>query len=585
LEPIAPPEEPRSRVIARPAPDSEQPFEGWYRLARRTRIPIAVFLVILIAVLVRLATWQLGGGTPRSADASPGPDLSRGRIVDRSGLLLVTDSFTWELYTNPQEVRQSAERAELVAQVATILGQPVGTVQASLDQDVPLVTLARSLDDKQRQEVENLEVPRLFWSAALRTRAYPQGSLAAHLIGYSDRDQVGHYGVEASYHQWLRRSEIWPGELPGEPQSIPDSWRLYLPSPSGRDLVLNLDAPLQHMAEKRLVEALIKYEAEAGTIIVMDPRNAAVLALANYPNFDPNHYSEVEPAVWANPAVNLIYEPGSVFKLITYAAAVDTGQITPDKTYRDEGAFYLDGRRIRNAELRVYGEVTARDALARSLNVVAAQICLDMGPEIFYRYVRRFGFGRLTEVDLNQESAGIVKEPGSKEWSRFDQATNSFGQGISVTALQMINAVAAIADGGKLLQPQVARGFIRDGEMYAIPPRVLGYPIKPETAHTLTQMMVYTMDHSAYPHTVPGYRVAGKTGTAEIPTETGYTSQETITSFIGFLPAADPQVIILVKLVKPKKNVWAEHVAVPVFGQVGQDAVRILRIQPDEREP
>ena len=199
--------------------------------------------------------------------------------------------------------------------------------------------------------------------------------------------------------------------------------------------------------------------------------------------------------------------------------------------------------------------------------------------------MRQFGFGRLAEVDLNLESGGIVKAPGNEQWSQFDQAANSFGQGISVSTLQMINAVAAIANGGALLQPQVVKGFIRDGQMYAIPPRTLGYPIKPETARTLTKMMVYTMDKSAFPNPVPGYRVAGKTGTAEIPTETGYASQDTIASFVGFLPAADPQVTILVKLVKPKKNIWAEQVALPVFGQVGQDAVRILKIQPNEQEP
>jgi cell division protein FtsI/penicillin-binding protein 2 len=592
LEPVAPPEEARRPAVARPAPAEEQDFENWYRLARRTRIPIAVFLLILIAVLIRLGTWQFGGGAPPSADASLSPDLTRGRIVDRNGLLLVTDGFSWELYADPQELRQAAKRresapyvTELVAKVAAILGQPVSAVQTGLEPDLPQVTLARNLDDRQRQEIEELGAPALFWSAALRRRAYPQGSLAAHLIGYADRDQMGHYGVEASYHRWLRRSEIWPGELPGEPAAIPETWQLYLPSPSGRDLVLNLDAPLQHSVEKRLVEALIEYQAEAGTIIVMDPRTGAVLALANYPNFDPNRYQDVDSASWVNPAVNLIYEPGSVFKLITFAAGLDMGLITPDKIYNDDGAFYLDGQRIRNAERRSYGEVTAQEALARSLNVVAARICLELGPEVFYRYVRLFGFGKLTEVDLNHESAGIVKEPGHTEWSRFDQATNSFGQGISVTALQMINAAAAIANGGKLLQPQVAQGFIRDGRLHVIPPRVLGYPISPETAHTLTRMMVYTVDRSASPRPVPGYRVAGKTGTAEIPTETGYTSQETITSFIGFFPAADPQVIILVKLAKPKKNVWAEHVAVPVFGLVGQDAARILRIRPDEREP
>ena len=584
LEPLARPEESRQRAAARPAPAADQPFDDWRQLAGRLRIPIAVFMVIGAAVLFRLAALQIGAGAGAAVAAPAAPDVSRGRIVDRRGLLMATDSFIWELYANPRAIRNSSERTEVIARVAQILGQPVSAVQAELDEDKRLVTLAGDLTEAQRQEIEALD-QNLVWAGAQRTRAYPQGSLAAHLIGYTNRDQIGRYGVEASYHTWLLRSETWQGQLPGEDGAMPDAWSLFLPSATGRDLALHLDAPLQHLVEKRLVQALIDYEAEAGTVIVLDPRSGAVLALANYPSFDLNRYTEVISTTWVNSAVNLVYEPGSVFKLMTFAAALDTGLTTPDTVYTDDGSLIIAGQRIRNAEGRVYGRVTATEALAHSLNVVTARLCLEMGPEVFYRYVRLFGFGRLTEVDLKLESAGIVKEPGGKEWSQFDQAANSFGQGISVTALQMINAVAAIANGGKLLQPQVARGFVSDGQLYTIPPRVLNYPIKPETARTLTQMMVYTVDQSAYPHPVPGYRVAGKTGTAEIPTETGYTSQETITSFVGFLPAADPQVVILVKLVKPKVNVWAEHVAAPLFGQVGQDAVRILGIQPDEREP
>ncbi len=588
LEPLPTPEAARTRVESRrPAAEAGEsdPFEGWRRLARRTRVVVGVFLIIMIAVFARITAWQINAA-PRANDSTEGAsaDRNRGRIVDRNGRLLVTDNFAWELYANPHEVRAAKDGALLSAQVAEIVGQSPATLQEKLAADTTLKTLVKGLNGDQRERIKALKQPGLFWTAPLRVRAYPQGALAAYLIGHANSMQEGLYGVEASYDAWLSRAKTWPGRLPGEAQPIPDAWRLYLPSISGRDLVLNLDAPLQHMAEKRLMEALAAYEAEAGTIIVMDPHTGAVLALANYPSYDLNQPGE-DFELWVNPAVSQIFEPGSIFKLMTFAAALDMGEITPEKIYRDDGAIYVAGQRIRNAEGRSYGDVTARDALAHSLNVVTARICLDMGPGTFYRYVRQFGFGKLTEVDLNLESPGIVKEPGDENWSVFDQAANSFGQGISVSALQLINAVAAIANGGTLLQPQVAEGFIRDGQIQAIPPRVLGYPIKPATAKTLTQMMTYTVDRSAFPHPVPGYRVAGKTGTAEIPTETGYTSQDTLASFVGFFPAADPQVVILVKLVKPKKSIWAEQVAVPVFGQVGQDAARILRIQLDEREP
>jgi cell division protein FtsI/penicillin-binding protein 2 len=188
-------------------------------------------------------------------------------------------------------------------------------------------------------------------------------------------------------------------------------------------------------------------------------------------------------------------------------------------------------------------------------------------------------------VDLSQEDAGFIKEPGNPYWSRFDQATNSFGQALMVTPLQMIQAVTAIANGGTRYQPQAVRALVQDGQVYELPPRVLGYPIKPETARTLTQMMVYNVESASYRGLAPGYKVAGKTGTAEISTAQGYTTQDTITSFVGFLPAANPQLVILVKLDKPKSSRWAEQVAVPVFSKVAKDAVRILRIAPDERGP
>ena len=405
-------------------------------------------------------------------------------------------------------------------------------------------------------------------------------------MGFSNYVQLGVYGVEASYDGWLRGDPEWSGRhLPGQPQPLPTGWELFLPSPSGHDLVLNLNAPLQHVVEKRLAEGLFENEAEGGTVIVMDPHSGAVLALANLPSFDPNHYSDVDQDTWVNAAVGQIYEPGSVFKLITMAAALNSGQVTPNTVYEDKGRLKVSGRYIYNAEHQTYGKVTVREALAKSLNVIIAQICLDMGADTFYNYVRRFGFGKLTEVDLDYEAQGIVKKPGNPLWSYFDQAANSFGQGISVTALQVINAVAAIANGGKLYQPQIVQSLVLDGEVYRIPPRILERPISAETARTLTQMMVYAVDQSSYPGLIPGYRVAGKTGTAEIPTEEGYTSQETITSFVGFLPAADPQLVILVEFVRPKSSRWAEHVAMPVFGQIAQDAVTVLGIQPDDRAP
>jgi cell division protein FtsI (penicillin-binding protein 3) len=549
---------------------------------------LAAFLVVSLIVVARLVAWQVPGSASSGDQPASRPDKSaRGRIVDSNGLLLATDALLWEVYARPKDIRESEDGSQLVATLATILELPEEALRSELADTSPLIVLDKGADDSECQAIQKLGYPDLLWCTPRRKRVYPMGALGASIIGFANLDQEGVAGAEWTYDDWLRAMDEWPdSRLPStDPEPLREAWKLYLPSPGGRDVVLHMNAALQHLTEVRLAEAVDYYGAESGTIIVMDPHTGAILALANVPSFDPNHYSDSPEELWGNSAVRDSYEPGSVFKLITFAAGLDSGNITPDTVYDDEGELLVGGRPIQNAEQQAYGIVTAQEALAKSINVVAAQMCLDMGAQVFYRYVSQFGFSKLTEVDLNYESEGIVKGPGNRYWSQYDQAANSFGQGISVTALQMLNAVAAIANGGEVLQPQAASALVRDGQVYPIPRRVMRRAIKPETAHTMAQMMVYDVDSSSNPSPVPGFRVAGKTGTAEIPTEEGYTSEETITSFVAFLPAADPKIVVLVKLVKPTRESWAERVVVPVFSQVALDATQVLGIQPDDRNP
>ncbi len=466
-------------------------------LGGRTIVLLALLTSFFLVIIVRLIHWQLGGAvSSASSTTNTAVDTSRGRIVDRNGQLLATDSFTWDVYANPLEIQKDQLGPTLAVSLTQILSTegatvPVETIRASLASTLPMVSLAKGVPESQIAGIKALGAqirnPYLVWADDRRIRAYPQGSLAAHVLGFTNYEQHGVYGVEASYDPWLRTDGEWSGQLPAEGAApagapLPDSWKLYLPSPGGRDLVLHLDAPLQQVAERRLAEAVAQYEAQSGCIIAMDPRTGGILALANYPTFDPNRYSEAPTQTWINAAVSDLYEPGSVFKLVTFAGGLDSGQITPDKHFYDSGALTVGNRYIRNSEYRAYGDVTATEALAHSLNVVAAKIALDEGSDTFYRYIRQFGFGKLTEVDLDAESFGIVKEPDNKYWSLFDQATNSFGQALSATALQMLNATAAIANNGTRLQPQIVRGMIQDGRIYTLAPRVLGDAIKPEAA-------------------------------------------------------------------------------------------------------
>ncbi len=514
--------------------------------------------------------------------------LARGRIVDQNGLLLAGEGgFTWDVYANPRLIRNSPIISPLLAGLTQNAGLSEAALRSLLADDVS-IKLASDVTDSQCDRIKAIfdetAGHSLIWCAPRPARAYPNGPLAGHLLGFI-AGEIGADGIEANYDAWLRTPQQASGEkLPGEPQPLPETWKPNLPSPAGHDLVLHLDATLQHAVEARLKESLSTYAAEAGTIIVMNPKTGGILALANAPSFDSNYDANANRGNLVNAAIGQSYEPGSIFGLVTFAAALDLVLISPNQMYHDTGQLMIEQRTLYNAERRTFGDMTAEQAFAKSLNTVSAQIALDMGFESFYRYVRQFGFGRTTEIDLPFESSGVVKEPRDAYWSTFDQAVNAFGQGIAVTSLQMINAVAAVANHGTLLQPQAVKALVRGEKMYLLPPRTLGYPVQPETAQTLTNMMVYNIQNSAAPDPVPGYRVAGKAGTAEIPTEQGY-SQETITSFVGFLPAADPQIVVLVKLVKPKTSRWAEQVAMPVFGQVARDAVQILKIQPDDRLP
>lgn len=558
--------------------------------AVRVRFLVLLFCVFGLIVLTRLVLSQVVGVTAQSsAVLAQTIDTSRGRIVDSNGLLLAMDTFSWEIYVDPQAARRNRPTAEKINEYAALIGGIAPeTLTEALSKPGTLAVVGRGVSEQQCLTAsDHMDIPAWIWCDGKRKRQYLHGSLAAHVLGFVDADQTGHAGVEASYDDWLRTAGTWTSErLPGSPQSLPETLKTYLPSAGGRDLVLHLNSALQYRVEKALSAALTRYEAKSGTIIVMDPRTGALIALANLPTFDPNNYAQFTQGEWKNIAINEFYEPGSVFKPITYAAALETGRVSPDDTLYDDGSLSLDGQIINNAENLVYGTITARQALAKSVNVVTAELCLDMGSDTFYRYVRQFGFGKVTEVDSDMEIAGIVKWSGTKYWSRYDQAANSFGQGISVTPLQMANAIAAVANGGNLMQPQFVQGLAYDGQLYALPPRTLGRAIKPETAHTLTEMMTFTVDNYALgPTLVPGYRVAGKTGTAQIPGSEGYTSSLTITSFVGFLPAAEPKLLILVKLAEPKNSRWAEQVALPVFGEVAQDAVEILRIAPDNRLP
>jgi len=506
--------------------------------------------------------------------------LPRGRIWDKSGFLLAGNEYRWEISATPRLITDTAEIAD---RLAPLLDRPRDEVMADLSQkNERWVLLAREVPLAVGQAILAMGY-RGITGTARPYRVYPERDLAAHLLGFTIYDNHGYYGVEGYYDQVLSYT---PGDLLPDRQPWLVSWgarlspRLAVQSSYAPDLVLTVDRTVQKVVERALQQAVVNYQAKSGTIIVIKPDTGAVLAMANYPTFDLNKFSTTPPQLHPNPAISHYYEPGSVLKVMTMAAGLDTGKITPHTQIHDPGSVDIGGQRIWNADRQAHGLVDMTDVLVWSLNVGAVHVAQLLGPDDFYLYLKRFGFGRVTEVDLAGEGPGSVRTPGNPWWSPSDLATNSYGQGIDVTPLQVVMAVAAVANDGVLMKPYVVHSVVRGQEEREVRPVPVRRVISSETARTLTQMMVQVVEREATLARVEGYQVAGKTGTAEIPEATSY-SDRVIASFAGFLPADDPQLVILVKIDEPQIGRGGDRVAAPVFAEVAGELVRLLNIPPD----
>jgi cell division protein FtsI/penicillin-binding protein 2 len=347
-------------------------------------------------------------------------------------------------------------------------------------------------------------------------------------------------------------------------------------------LVLTIDRTAQYTVERELADAVVRYQAASGTVVVLDPKTGAIIAMASWPAFDPNHFADANEKLFPDPAVSEQYEPGSVFKVITLAAGLDSDTIAPQTSIYDGGIIEVGGRTIYNWDRQPHGTVDMTTVLGKSLNVGAAQIAVMLGKERFYTYVRRLGFGRITEVDLDSEGPGTLKVPGDLDWHESDLGTNSFGQGIAVTPLQMTAAMAAVANDGLLMKPHVVQQIIDEDRVLSVQPTVVRRAILAETTDAMTEMLVIAVNQETELAQVPGYRVAGKTGTAQIPVPGGYHPSLTVASFAGYLPADDPAFVILVVIHKPNTSPWGGEVAAPIFARIAQKLVVLYEVPPDD---
>lgn len=490
-------------------------------------------------------------------------------------------------YAVPKEIK---EKDKAIDSLASILSLEKEFVAAKLsDPEDMFEILKRKLTDEETAKIKEAGIAGIYLLPE-SFRYYPAGELAAQVAGFvgSDgKEYKGRYGIEAYWEEELKGkagSLTQEGDVKGRWISIAD--RIVKPAEDGVDLVLTIDHTVQYEVEKILKKAIEKYGADSGNIVVMDPSTGKMLAVANYPGFNPNEYSKTEDmSLFMNSAVRIPYESGSVFKTITAAIGIDDGKIEPETVYVDTGSVYEAGYEIKNSDGKAYGKQTMTQVLENSLNTGAIYIEKLVGNQKFADYVRRFGFGEKTGIDLPGESAGNIENFKEKRIN-INFFTASFGQGITVTPIQLANAYSAIANGGKLMKPRIVDKIIYpDGKTEEIRPEEIRRVIKEETAGKVGEMLrsVVVNGHGKRAD-VPGYLVGGKTGTAQVAKigEKGYEEEVTVGSFAGYAPIGDPKFVVVVKIDNPKGIQWAESTAAPAFKEVMEFLLEYYNIKPTE---
>ena len=523
---------------------------------------------------------------------------ARGQIYDRWGNLLAGNRTVYEVGAELQFVTSP----ETIAQTLNaILGVDYADVYATasipVSDEAIYVVLA---DNVSQEDILKLDIVIEQLSAANSGsrdkhapslsglvyhphlgRIYPEKSLASNILGFVSREGRGYFGLEERFNDLLA-GKSKTVMVPRDPNRVSE-----LPAvPDGASLILTIDRSIQRRMEEVIDAALVETGSASGTLVVIDPKTGEILAMATTPRLDLNEFWQYSDVFTKdtpfNRAVSQAYEPGSVYKVFTMASALDVGAVTLETTFVDTGMIEVGGALIYNWNGGAWGPQNMQGCMQHSLNVCLAWVATQIGANDFYRYMQAFGIGHLSGMDLAGENPGRLKIPGDNDWYAADLGTNAFGQGVAATPLQMAVGISAIANQGKIMAPHVVRSVVNGGFQHDIEQHVVGMPVKAETAQILTEMLARSLETESSDALVTGYRVAGKTGTAEIPTPFGYTSNATNASFVGWGPVDDPRFLVYVWLEKPQTAPWGSVVAAPVFRRAVEELVMLLNLPPDD---
>ena len=503
----------------------------------------------------------------------------RGPIVDRTGLVLAESSVAESLFGLPARM---SDTARVASALAPILEEPAADIARRLDPDKRFVWVKRKLPPRTAQAVQDLHEPTLgFIRESLRL--YPNRELAAHVVGFEGLDGKGLSGIEQAWDVHLAGAEgkaLVERDALG--RDVTGAPIVLKPSVPGQGVALTIDATLQYIAEKEVDAAWRRTRAKGAMAVMMDPRTGEILAMAIRPTFNPNAFGAATDEERRNRAITDPFEPGSTFKVIMAAGALEEGVVRPtDRFYGENGKIKIATAVI--GDWKPFGWLTFSEVLQNSSNVGSIKAGLQLGQERYYKYITGFGFGQPVGLGLPGESRGQLRPP--PQWSALSLATMSIGQEISVTAVQMVTAFAAIANGGRLMQPQIVRALLdaHGREVRAFEPKAVRQVISPDTARELTTILTAAVrEGTGHNAAIPGYDVAGKTGTAQKmdPSTRRYSHAPGILSFVGFAPADDPRIAMIVLLDEPKNEKWGSEAAAPIFSAIGREALRHLNVPP-----
>lgn len=527
---------------------------------------------------------QLGGLAEKQRSVTLSISASRGRIYSSDGTPLVLNQRSFGVVLEPQKVQ---DKEAVFSVLSKELNMPTASISAKLTDETKVwVPIAHKIDEPVIERIKGYKLKGIDFIEESK-RYYPEASMAAHILGFVGKnakgEDQGYFGIEGYYDEQLRgRDGILREEADARGNPILASDQKSIPAENGRDLILYIDKTVQFIVENKLKQGIDKYKAKGGTAVVLDPVTGGIIADASFPSYDPGTYYKFPSEFYKNPAVSSSYEPGSTFKVLVMAAALNEGKLKPDVKFNEEGPVEIGDYTIKTWNQKYHGEITLTQILEYSSNVGMVFVEKNLDKNIFLQYLENFGLGHATNVDLQEEIYPEMRQ--ENKWHEIDYATASFGQGVAVTPLQMVRAVAAIANSGKLMVPHVVKSInFPDGRSVQIKPQAERVIFKPEVAKAVTEMMVSAVNNGEVRFAKPaGYRIAGKTGTAQIPIAGHYDTEKTIASFVGFAPADSPKFVMLITLTEPSASQWGSETAAPIFFDIAKELFSYYSISPSD---